>query len=150
MAFNKEDQSVKLKKLKLDTSLVDTPPHRICFYNIDKKEFILCGYGTPRLECLGIVNGAVKKVGKTCLQGPEELQLTSSIQHMTVVGSRAVVTDFDNQAVAVDLKTNTLISKLPVLSNACITGVALSPDGKNCALTYSDQRLAQIIVETAK
>jgi len=148
VVINENDESVQLHKLKLDTSL-DTPPTRICFYNIDKEEFILCGYGTARLECLGIVEGAVKKVGK-CLQGSEELQLTSSIQHMSVAGSTAVVTDFNNQAVAVDLKTNTLISKFPVLSTACITAVALSPDAKNCVLTYSDQRLAEINVETAK
>lgn len=147
LGVNNNEDGMKLKKLKLATTL-DAQPQCMRFYKIGKKHFILCGYGTPKLECFSIANGAV--TADKCLQGSEELLLTSSIQFIAVAGSTAVVTDFSNQAVAVDLNKMTLISKLPVISPACITAVTLSPDGKTCVLTYSDQQLAQIDVETAK
>jgi len=154
LVWDKENlsSSCSIEKMKLVDSTV-TPPHSMRFYQSDGNDFLLCGYGTPRIESFSVGKSGVSS--SWFLQGdsfdtPEQLNLSSSIQHISISGTTAVVSDYENQVVALDLKKGTVISKMPCISTSCITSLTISPNGTTCVMAYSDKQIAQIEIKTAR
>jgi len=155
LVWNEESSEApcSIKKLKLvDTSA--KPPHCMRFYQNDGNEYLLCGYGTPRVESFSVcVSAGVASswhLQGDSLDTPQQLNLTSSIQHIQISGSTAVVSDFDNQVVALDLKKVAVISKMPKMSSASISSLTISPNEKNCVMAYSDNIISQVDIETSR
>jgi len=149
---NNPQEPCTIKKLKLVDSSAK-PPHCMSFYQKDGTDFLLCGYDTPRVASFSVSKSDV--CSSWVLQGdaldtPDQLNLTSSIQHIKVTGTTAVVSDFDNQVVALDLQKVSVISKMPRVGNACVASLTISPNEKTCVVAYSDQKITQMDIETAR
>ena len=79
-----------------------------------------------------------------------ELDLKEGIARISVGSGSCVMTDFSDQAICFDLRSNTLFSKLPHYSEAAISAISTSSDGSVCILAYSNNRIMEVDLKKAR
>jgi len=123
-------------------------PHTLAFTNNKEGEpLIVAGMRNGNLQ---VYSMAASKVHICWSLTTEELHLDSSIHLLAVVGRLAVVADYSGNIVAIDLEEERVLSKLPSYKESCLTALALSPDETTCLMTYSNQRLVEVDIKTAR
>jgi len=101
--------------------------------------------GGAALYALG-AEGAVLVATKSAA----ELGLEGAARRLAVGGAVAVVADHTDTLVAVSLVSLEVVARLPSYSEAALSALALAPDGSTCALVYSNQRVMEVHLATAR
>jgi len=83
-------------------------------------------------------------------KGAAELGLEGAVRRLAVGGGVAVVADHSDTLVALSLATLEVVARLPSYSGAALAALAVAQDGSTCALVYSDQRVLEVNLATAR
>jgi len=81
-----------------------------------------------------------------------DLHLSGGISKMvvSVSGEFAVVADYSENVVVVDLHTFTVAAKLPSYREGAISAIGINPHNNNVVIAYSNQKLVECDIRTAK
>jgi len=141
------EPQARVSRVKIETE--GRLARQMAFFNIQSKDYLLMCYDDGTLETLGFdeESNVALEVDSLSL---EESGLSSAVSRLDVVGGVGVVSDSEDRLVVLDLNSLTLLAKLPSYKEASLTCFSVSPSGKFAVLVYSNQKVLEVDLSSAR
>jgi len=145
--FNISDSSGEKPKLQRVAVPEEDVAHHLALYSVGEEvRLLVC----PRGGGVNVYSVSSDSVSLLHTATTTQLSLKGGIAKVCVSGTVCVLADYEDTAVCLDLKTNSLLSKLPGYTEASLASLGMDFEGKTCVMVYSNNKIMEVNLKTGR